>query len=27
MQCRIWFNKKAKNDKWRVVGPCVTYEY
>jgi len=25
MQCRIWFNKRAKNDKWRVLGPCVTY--
>jgi len=25
MQCRIWFNKKAENDKQRVLGPCVTY--
>jgi len=25
MQCRIWLNKKAKNDKWRVLTPCVTY--
>jgi len=24
MQCRIWFNKKAKNDKWWALGPCVT---
>jgi len=24
MQCRIWFNKKAKNDKRQVLGPCVT---
>jgi len=25
MQCRIWFNKKAKNDKRQVWGLCVTY--
>ena len=25
MQCRIWFNKNAKNDKRRVLGPFVTY--
>jgi len=25
MQCRILFNKKAKNDKRRVLGPCVTF--
>jgi len=24
MQCGIWFNKKGKNDKRRVLGPCVT---
>src|SRR6218665_501569 len=25
MHCRIGLNKKAKNDKRRVLGPCVTF--